>query len=304
MGRGSYTSADWSKLRNSCNLNKQQSVEDIFTQRSATSLWLSKNVSCRNSCDTEETEKSTPVIIGFDVTASMGYLAKELATEGLHCVMTGLLANPQVEAPQVLCAAIGDCKSDKYPLQVTQFESDIRVIKQLLNLHLEGGGGGNAGESYNLLWYFAAKHTHHDRFAKRREKGYLFTIGNDFCHNSLSVAEIRKNFTSASDYTIYNEELLTEVQKKYHVCHIHLENGTTSDRAIYQHWNQLLLGRCAVINSKDVDCLPELINAIISIFNGMTHNKALQQMDQNKAERIARSVATISSQNKTNLISF
>ena len=75
-----------------------------------------------------------------------------------------------VTDPQFLCAAIGDSKSDKTPLQVTQFESDIRIIRQLTDLYLEGGGGGNYGESYHLLWYFAAYRTAADCFEKRGKK--------------------------------------------------------------------------------------------------------------------------------------
>lgn len=304
MGGGSYTAADWASLRSSRNLNKQQTVDAIFSRRAASELRNSRYVQCRYSRDPDYLREATPIIIGFDVTASMGYLAKELATNGLHSVMTALLANPQIASPQVLCAAIGDCKSDRYPLQVTQFESDIRVIKQLLELYLEGGGGGNGGESYNLLWHFAAQHTEHDHFSKRGKKGYLFTIGNDFCHSGLSAAEIGKAFSAEWKYTISNEELLANAQEKYHVCHIHLENGSSSDQAIYGQWKQLLPNSCAVLNVKDVEYLPELITTIISILNGMTQNEALRQLDQDKAERIARSVAAISPSTPAKRISF
>ncbi len=304
MGRGSYTASDWLKLRKSCNLTAQQPVEAIFNHNSASDSLLSKSVSCRFSFDPDEVSKSTPVIVGFDITASMGYLAKELATNSMHNIMSALLANKKIEYPQVLCAAIGDCKSDKFPLQVTQFESDIRVVKQLLNIYLEGGGGGNGGESYNLLWYFAAKHTVHDCYNKQHKKGYLFTIGNDFCHSGLSPAEIRRNFVSRSEYVISNEELIFEVRKKYNIFHIHIEDGSASDERIFAQWCHLLPGCCAIINVNDVAYLAELINAIVLITNGLSHNEALKLLDQTKAEKIARSVATIQPPQNKNRISF
>ena len=244
------------------------------------------------------------MIIGFDATASMGYLAKELATKCLHSTVTSLLSDEKISDPQVLCAAIGDCKSDRYALQVTQFESDIRIIRQLLDLHLEGGGGGNGGESYNLLWYFAAYHTRHDHFEKREKKGFLFTIGDDFCHSELSAVELRSNFPVFAAYNISNEELIAEVRKTYHIFHIHIEKGDPQDGEIYRRWSQLIPGCCAPIHKKDIAYLPGVISAIISIVNGNTPEEALKRLDQDVAEKIARSVASIQPPIQTNTISF
>ncbi|MBQ3230824.1 MAG: hypothetical protein IJB49_07365 [Clostridia bacterium] len=304
MGRGSYTAADWLSLRSSRNLNSEQAPTVIFDKKTAENIYCSKEILCRRSCDVDEDSIATPIIIGFDVTASMGYLAKELATNSVHNTVTDLLSDKQVSSPQILCAAIGDCKSDKYPLQVTQFESDIRIIKQLLELYLEGGGGGNNGESYNLLWYFASRHIKHDCFEKHKKKAYLFTIGDDLCHGTLSAAEIRRNFQSSSEHDISNEELIMQVRKKYHVFHIHIDKGIPADKEIFNRWEQLLPGCCAPINIKDIDCLSELITAIISITEGKTANASLRRLDQARAEKIARSVAAICPPAENKTISF
>lgn len=304
MGRGSYTASDWAKLRTSRKLSGGQAVENIFINRQADRYYDSKNIQCRFCCDPEEYAKATPVIIGFDATASMGYLAKELATNSLHSTVTSLLSHRDISDPQILCAAIGDCKSDRYPLQVTQFEADIRIIRQLLDLHLEGGGGGNGGESYNLLWYFAARHTHHHHYEKRQKKGFLFTIGDDLCHSGLSAAELNRSFYGMAVYPISNEELIAEVRKTYHIFHIHLEKGSRTDGEIFRRWNQLIPGCCAPLHVKDVAYLPGLITAIVSMVEGKTAEAALKQIDQDVAERIARSVAAIRIQKETNLISF
>ncbi|MBR6513296.1 MAG: hypothetical protein IKT46_00540 [Clostridia bacterium] len=304
MGRGSYTSADWLSLRSSRRLDSTEDVGNIFKYKTATDRNSTRLITYRESRDATEGSGSTPIIIGFDVTASMGYLAKELATNSVHSTVTKLLNESCCSAPQILCAAIGDCKSDKYPLQVTQFESDIRIIEQLLELCLEGGGGGNNGESYNLLWYFAAHHTRHDHFDKRGKKGYIFTIGDDLCHPSLSSAEINSNFSSYQKYDISNQELLLEAQKRYHVFHIHIDRGITADTEIFQKWTALMPGRCALIGIKDIDCLSDLITTIITYTEGASLNDALGLLDQRIAQRIARSVASIQPTVKKNTISF
>ena len=163
MGRGSYTASDWTKLRSS--FGNERRAEKIFS--SACSQQSSLAGVYREARDNEDSPQSTPVIIGFDVTTSMGYLAEELALNSLNRAIMYLYEHKPILCPQVMCCAIGDCKSDKRPLQVTQFESDIRIIKQLTSLYLEGGGGGNGGESYNLAWYFAGKRTRTDCYEKR-----------------------------------------------------------------------------------------------------------------------------------------
>lgn len=159
MGRGSYTASDWASLRRSNDLTDENRVETIFSAKCAGTAYDVRHVVLRESRDNADSPHSTPVIIGFDVTASMGYLAKELSVHTINEAVQRLFAGNAIPNPQFLCAAIGDSRSDKAPLQVTQFESDIRVIRQLTDLYLEGGGGGNYGESYHLLWYFAAFRT-------------------------------------------------------------------------------------------------------------------------------------------------
>ena len=69
--------------------------------------------------------------------------------------------------PQILFGAIGDATCDRAPLQVGQFESDNRMDDDLGRILLEGGGGGQKTESYELAMYFMARHTAIDCFEKR-----------------------------------------------------------------------------------------------------------------------------------------
>ena len=305
MGRGSYRAADWMALRSSRKLSGDSTAVQIFDSKAASTSVRSDYVKTRESRDNPDSPKSTPVIIGFDVTASMGYLAKEIATNSLNKLITTILSNKAVRDPQVLCAAVGDVKSDSYPLQVTQFESDIRMVRQLMALCLEGGGGGNGGESYNLLWYFASRHTSTDCNEKRNEKGLLFSIGDDKCHADLSRNEISKAFGDDIPYTLSNEELIREVSLKYDIFHLYIENDTVSDKEVFRYWNDMLPGRSAPINKKDISFLSDLIVAIMLVNGGKTHNEVLQGMDQDVAERLARSLSFIEIKKKdNNTISF
>ncbi|MCR5016557.1 MAG: hypothetical protein K6A75_08300 [Ruminococcus sp.] len=299
MGRGSYTASDWTKLRSS--FGNERRAEKIFS--SACSQQSSLAGVYREARDNEDSPQSTPVIIGFDVTTSMGYLAEELALNSLNRAIMYLYEHKPILCPQVMCCAIGDCKSDKRPLQVTQFESDIRIIKQLTSLYLEGGGGGNGGESYNLAWYFAGKRTRTDCYEKRRKKGILITIGDDCCHGTLTRAEISRVFGDSVPYDLSDEELIADAEEKYHVFHICIEKGAPEDEHIFADWRSLMKGRVTVINKRDISCLAELIYALISVAEGSSPNEALKAVDQRAAETAAKSLAYISISN-TDTISF
>ena len=306
MGRGSYTASDWSNLRKKEGLNGTSRVESIFKNSSASDYYNCRFIKMRESCDSEDSPESVPIILGFDVTGSMEFLAKELAINSISKTVIDLHQNDIVKSPQIMCAAIGDCKSDKYPLQVTQFETDIRINKQLLNLHLECGGGGNNGESYNLLWYFAAMHTKTDAYEKRKKKGIIITMGDDICHPVLSVAEIKRVFNDDIPYSLSNDELIRTVSEKYDVFHINIERGSASDKAVFDYWRRVLKGHATFISSKNIQYINSLITSIIAVNYGKNFNSVLKSIDQSVAEKIAESLALIEIKEETenNTITF
>lgn len=292
MGRGSYTAADWVKLSSSIGLTDAAAVNEIYRNTAGKDTCGCWSVD-RYSCDSEDSPNATPVIIGFDDTASMGFLAAALAKSGIHRTVLELYKSKTITNPHILCAAVGDCKSDRYPLQITQFEADIRIVEQLLELYLEGGGGGNGGESYNLLWYFAARHTKTDAYRKRKKKGFLFTIGDDCCHPALSGAEISAVFGDHTAYSLSNEELLREAGEQYEIFHIHLEDPRFANPEIYRKWQKYLPGRVSRIKAVDIGLIPELIVSLIRLTQGETANSILKSLNQREAEKLAPSLAAI-----------
>lgn len=300
MGRGSYTAADWVRLRSEFGTKK---APQLFAEQSARPAAESLHGVFREARDNEDSPFSTPVIIGFDVTSSMGWLAEELALRALNRAIMYLYEHKPISCPQVMCCAIGDSRSDRNPLQVTQFESDIRIIRQLTGLYLEGGGGGNGGESYHLAWYFAAHRTRTDCWEKRCKKGHLITIGDDRCHSVLTKNEILRVFGDRPEYDLSDRELLAAAEKKYHVYHICIDTGMPECRKVFADWNALMPGRAAVIGRQYISDLAELIYALISVGEGQSQNDALRAVDQSAAEHIAAALAPIRSDDP-NIISF
>lgn len=290
MGYGSYTSADWTKLRKSAKISESSTADQMFQSEEMEDRFNPRLIEVRESRDSEEHPHSTPVIIGLDVTGSMGYLAAEIAKNGLNETMMKIYSTNPIKDPQMMFAAIGDVQ-DRAPLQVTHFESDIRIAEQLLALWLEYGGYDEP-EDYELLWYFAAKHTKIDSFEKRGEKGILFTIGDADCHEDLNQDMIYQIFGDKSK-SLKSSEILKMAQEKYEVFHVFIgsEQGMKERAKIF---SRILQGRLIRVEKSQVDKLPEILISTMQMLRGAKKEEVLNQWTE-----LARPVVSTALENLT-----
>jgi hypothetical protein len=249
MGGGRY-SADTRSLRSEALGYATKSVHEIFDQRSINSAMNPHGVKIRESRDSEEHPNSMAMIIALDVTGSMGSVPHHLVKDGLPEIMTGII-EAGIPDPQVLFLGVGDHECDSFPLQVGQFESSDELLdKWLTTTYLEGGGGGNEGESYLLAWYFAAKHTSIDCMEKRGQKGFLFTIGDEPVLREVPKSAL-KHIMGDGQYQDYTQtHLLDEARKNYEVYHIHIHETAAGSRdETISKWKQLLRDHLIVAES-------------------------------------------------------
>jgi hypothetical protein len=59
-----------------------------------------------------------------------------------------------LKEPAISFCGIGDANTDKAPLQITGFGQGREIDEMITKVFLEGGGGGNFAESYELAAYF------------------------------------------------------------------------------------------------------------------------------------------------------
>jgi hypothetical protein len=147
-------------------------------------------VTARESRDSAEHPRSLAIAVLFDVTGSMRGVPRVLQAK-LPQLLGLLLRKGYTADPQIMFGAIGDATCDRAPLQVGQFESDNRMDDDLGRILLEGGGGGQKTESYELALYVMARHTAIDCYAKRGRRGYLFVIGDEMAYPQVKPAEVR-----------------------------------------------------------------------------------------------------------------
>jgi hypothetical protein len=194
----------------------------------------------RESRDSAEHPNSTPIVVMFDVTGSMLQVPVVLQQK-LPELLGLLLRKGYVPDPQILFGAIGDATCDAVPLQVGQFESDNRMDDNLENMFLEGGGGGQKTESYELAMYFIARHTDLDSWNRAGRKGYLFMIGDEMAYPAIKAREVKGVIGDDLKEDIPLEVMVRELQKRYHVFYLLPKSASYGgDHEILDFWRRLL----------------------------------------------------------------
>lgn len=251
MGGGSYSVSARAMRADSMGYTTM-SAGSIFKAKAINNAMEPCGVDIRESRDSVEHPNTVPVIIALDVTGSMGSIPHYLVKQGLPDIMKQIF-EAGIADPQILFLAIGDHQCDNSPLQVGQFESSDELLdKWLTTVYLEGGGGGNEGESYLLAWYFAGKHTSIDSWEKRKQKGILITIGDEPTLKEISGRTL-KNIMGEGEYSNWTSaELLDKARETYNVFHIHI----TSTRAgkmqeTVDGWKQLMGSDLVVVDSRE-----------------------------------------------------
>ena len=289
MGYRDWDDRDWGSFSKT-HVSGKGSADKIYTSHKMKDEFNPFKV-VRESCDSENHPNSTPIILGLDVTGSMGRILTVMA-EKIGLVMSEIYKRNPVTDPQILFAAIGDSTCDDYPLQVTQFEADISIAEQLTDIYFERGGGGNNFESYPLAWYFAARHTKTDNYDKRGKKGYLFTFGDDGLPNKLTFREIREIFGDDVEDDISTKDILTEVNRKFEVYHFCMEQGGTYTESDYRRWQEYIGERA--IKVKDYSKIPEIIVSILEAMGGKDKDEIIKSWDGTTAVAVANALSGIS----------
>lgn len=236
MGSGSWTTASFVNYATSRGyetdirgtITSNYSNQEMFKAKNIDAALDPKGV-IRECCDTEEHPNTVPVILALDVTGSMGQAAVEVAKK-LNVIMTKLYE--KVTDVEFLIMGIGDLACDIYPIQASQFESDIRIAEQLDKIYFEFGGGGNNYESYTAAWYFGSRHTKLDCL-NRGKKGIIITIGDEQLNPYLPLRGRHSGLIEATGDNLQDDvetkDLYNEVSKKFNIYHLDVNHGRRWD---------------------------------------------------------------------------
>lgn len=275
MGGGTWTTTAYTdyvrttkKITNVDSLTSS-SVNQFYDARSIDPSLNPKGVKFRECCDSEEHPNTIPIILGLDVTGSMGSACAAVARQ-LDSIITGLYAD--VKDVEFMVMGIGDFAYDSAPLQVSQFESDVRICDQLGKIWFERGGGGNSFESYTAAWYFALNHTKLDCW-NRGKKGIIITLGDEPLNPYLPGREFKRVF-GYDGQDIDTADLYKQVTEKFDVYHIIITDPESSGWRYLEmdkkSWGKLLDGQHLFV--KNSNELPEVIRDIVTSRVDSTEN--------------------------------
>lgn len=286
MGSSSWSGDAYKNLKTDYST---KSRDQIFTNDSIDNEMSPKDVKFRESRDSTEHPQSVAIALFLDETGSMGTIPERLIKEKLGSLMETLISHGVPDA-HVLFGGIGDHISDKYPLQVGQFEAGTEELnKWLTKIVLEGNGGAQQMESYSLAWFFSGRHTSIDCFEKRGEKGFLFTIGDEWVHPLLEADRLSKLMGYDFSENISAEQVLKEAQRMYHVFHLHCHQTSTGQSPdIISAWKKLMGENVIVI--EDYSTIAEVIATTVAVIRGANLKDVVKDFDHHIAGHVTNAL--------------
>ncbi len=220
----------------------------------------------RECVNTPEHPNTIPVILALDVTGSMGEACSETAA-ALGVIVSNLY--DKITDVEFCVMGIGDLAYDDAPVQMSQYESDIRIAEALDKIYMEHGGGGNAFESYTAAWYMGLKRTKLDCYDLQGRKGIIITMGDEPLNPYLPVKPLNSSTNAKEQADIETRDLYRQASEKFDIYHIAVD----SNDDCYSHYagqieksfGQLLGPRYKVSTINDLaktieDCIMDSVN--------------------------------------------
>ena len=249
MGSGTWTTAAYTTYATSCGytvdaISGERGVKgckgpvgasQMYKSRSLPEILNPKNV-LRECLDSEEHPATIPVILALDVTGSMGDTAVQVA-KNINTVMTEMYS--RLKDVEFMIMGIGDLAYDDSPIQISQFESDVRIVEQMDQVYFEFGGGGNSYESYTAAWYMGARHCSLDAW-KRGRKGIIITLGDEELNPHLPVGGLRRVTGDDLQADVETKDLWEEASEKFDIYHINVEHRSYMSPSLERTWKEYL----------------------------------------------------------------
>lgn len=225
----------------------------------------------RECCNSDEHPNTIPVILALDVTGSMGEACSETAAALGTIILDLYKHHKDIE---ICVMGIGDLAYDRAPIQMSQFESDIRIAESLDKVYMEHGGGGNSYESYTAAWYMGLKRTKLDCYDKQGRKGIIITMGDEPLNPYLPVSDLNDAINGTEQANIETPALYQEARQKFDIFHIAVDSPRDSfiqwEKDIRNSFGQILGTRLKVSSINGLAgtieaCINESVGGIVAV---------------------------------------
>lgn len=229
------------------------------------------------------TESRAPLVVACDVTGSMGESPAVIFSK---CPYLDLEGKEYLGDDMEICfAAVGDAYSDNYPLQVRNFDKGLNLKNRLEELIIEGNGGGQQKESYDLAaLYFASNvqmpNAIHPIFIFIGDEGLYDFVNNDQAEKWTYVSLAKR---------MGYKQVLEKLKQKFAVYIIrqpYQQTGTDemspADKVIHRQWAE-------VLGEDHIAFLPDAARVVDVIFGILARETG--KIDYFRGEIIQRQTA-------------
>jgi len=194
------------------------------------------------------TDVKHPIVVALDGTGSMGDSAK-IMLDKMPMFWGQIEQKGYLEDPAISFAVVGDAYCDDAPLQITQFEKAKAIHPWLEKLWLEGGGGGQTMESYDIAALFYNNKCDIDN----AELPFFFFIGDEDYYRELDNEP--------------TEPIFQALMEKFNMFFIHWRYPTSSiDEKIVKSWRDLIGERLIVL--QEPKAIVDVMLGLIAMVSG------------------------------------
>lgn len=205
------------------------------------------------------TNSDSPLIVVCDVTGSMGEWPAVIFSKLPYLDIEG--KQYLGENMEICFGAVGDANSDKYPLQVMPFSKGLDLEQQLKQLVIEGGGGGQTTETYELAALYLARNM---KTPKARRKPIVIFIGDEQPYQYVERAQANKYSKTLINQRMSTEDVFAELRE---TCSVYLVrkpyDRSSCEPEIKRHWEKLL-GADHIAELPDASRIVDVIFGILA----------------------------------------
>ncbi len=202
------------------------------------------------------TNSPSPLVVISDVTGSMGEWPAVMFSKLPYLDKEGQeYLGPEME---ICFGAVGDAHTDAYPLQVRPFAKGLDLESRLKELVIEGEGGGQIMETYELAaLYFARKVS-----LPKAVNPILIMIGDEAPYDWVEASHAKKYAGVEMQQKIATAEVFEELKAKF-VVYLIRKPYAGHDEHINRVWASLL-GQDHIVDLPQADRVVDVIFGILA----------------------------------------
>lgn len=209
---------------------------------------------------------SNPIVFALDVTGSMGEWTK-IIYDKLPMFYGQIMMQKYLKHPSLSFCAVGDVKTDNAPLQICEFCEGVELDEKLCYIYLEGKGGGNQHESYDLAAYFYSEKVILDNV----DMPFFFLTCDEKYYDECNKIHFKKVFghtISGNQEKIVSKDYWKKILKKYNFFILRKEFKNKNIEPLIQKQWERMIGQERVLKISTPKAVIDIILGALCLTSG------------------------------------